>query len=113
MSRKKNISLSADVEEALHKLADDKRLTLIILAAEEDKHVTVIRGKGDRLSEMVRATLENPENEEVATLANILICGLGAAMLENDSLYGLADHIMEKVAELRTRQVMGGGGLPS
>ena len=112
MSRKKKNSLSDDVENILRQLVGKENLTLVALVAEGDRHVTILRGRGDILSELVRATLAHPENEEVEAFSNILLCGLGAAMLDNDKLYGLADHVMCKVAEMRVRDKMQ-GGMPS
>lgn len=93
--------------EAIKKIIDE----LMSLTGEDTTYIFIgytngnkhfgVKGNGGMLAEMIRQTFAYPDNETVDDLGTVIVAALAGAMLDNDHLFGVADHLLEKTGELR------------
>ena len=106
--KKKNSPSDSEIIESalndMERLHEDETTFLLIGYTEGRKHFAVM-GSGGMLAELIRGTFAFPEDETVEVLGTIITTALFGAMLDNDELFGLADHLLEKTGDLRVEKV--------
>ena len=93
------------VIKELSQLKEDDSVYVLIGYGGGQRHIG-IKGKGGDIGDMICDTFSNPENETMDALGVVIMAAMAGAMLQNDKLFGVADHLIEKAGEMRVRNVM-------